>query len=219
MLYLTKMILFNLLFGFLIFGTSYVYFNSKITEKARFYMISAKFFLFVLFLTLVYFFQSSSSNFKMISPPLKVPEYILQYPNFKLEMKLKDGSLVNLEDKFFEPPAVTTFCSKNLNEIAMMTRTVIERSKLRTVYISFVHLERDYKQKSLHILQGIKNDLLALNSNAPTMVMIHDMHAEVIKKDFLDLLKILHGDNQNLYFVVFESNSDICQAIKGNLKS
>jgi hypothetical protein len=217
MFFIVKLLLFNMLFGFLIFGTCYVYFSTKVTERTKFYLMSSTFFLFLTYLMMVYFLHTSPSNFKTLPPPSHIPASVLQFPSFRMELKLKQGPMLQLDDRMTDPPGVSVFCSHDIRDIGRLVRTAADKAKLTSFYLSFAAHERDYLNKGPHILQGLKNDLLAFRSSKKTVVVLNGLSSKVIRLDFIGLLELIHQEAVNMYFVIIEDNEEVCGIIKREL--
>jgi len=219
MFFIIKILLFNLLFGFLIFGTCYVYFSTKLPERTKFYLMSSTFFLFLTYLMMVYFLHTTPSNFKNLPVPSKVADSVLQFPSFRMELKLKQGKMLQLDDYLSDPPVVSAICAQDIQDVASMVHTVAVKERFLEFYLTYLDYERDYENKSPHVFQGLRNDLLTLRNPKKTLIVINGLPSKVIQSDFIGLLRLIHQDNPNMHFLIIENREEVCSDIKGKLTS
>jgi len=136
-----------------------------------------------------------------------------------MEMKLKQGQMLQLEDHLVDPPVISVLCTQDIQGIASMVRTIADKGKFTSFYLSFLAYERDYENKGPHILQGMKNDLLALRSPKKTLVLISGLPIKIIQSDFIGLLQLIHQENTSMHFVIIENKEEVCNEIKRKLSS
>ena len=112
----TNLFLFNLIFLFLIGGTTYVFLSKKMKEPLKTRLIIVKFLLFITFLFLVYIFQNEASRFKEINVPSVHRDLskILKDQNFKYEMKDIFNRTVSFKDHLYFEPGVKVYFNENL---------------------------------------------------------------------------------------------------------
>lgn len=222
--YLGKSLFLNLLFIFLILGTTFVYFSKKMKEDKKKLLLFIKFVLFSIFIITKYTVISETveiDNKKFISlkNDQKNLDFIFNNPNFKFKVKNNNRKIICLKTDLEKKKGLKIYYNENLTELKFLIKNLVKESSLEIINLKYLKNdnEEDWENNHANILQNLKMEILEF-SQSKKILIFENLSLDLLKHNFLDLLIMFSNHFADSRFFILENKISNVKFIRRKFK-